>query len=71
MHVNVPINQIYVRNATQKITTVLKDGLNMWKMVNFDKKYFFVIIIADSRSVLLCFQENNKCVNIFNIDKTD
>ncbi|CAD7082746.1 unnamed protein product [Hermetia illucens] len=65
VHTHLPVVSGYKKHASEKLFSVLRDGLDMWHMVYEDREYLFVIMIADNRSIVLCFQKSTKTLTLF------
>lgn len=65
VHKNIQSRNFYNRNASRKIFTVLRGGIPIWRAIHAEHEYLFVILIADCRSMVMCFQKSNKIVTLF------
>ena len=64
VQITIPRNESYQVTATTKISNVIRNGLELWKLKDLPDDYIFVVIIAASRTILLSFQDMNKIVTL-------
>lgn len=64
MQVSVPKNESYLSTASFKLSNVIKNGLELWRLKDLQDDYIFVVIIAASRTILLSFQDMNNIITL-------